>query len=155
MFSCCGKYDHLSAFCFKLQYGDDTCLAYTISAICNLLSEFGISDTTGIIGSSYSHVASIGTSLSIQEQLFVLLRRSLKRAETLKLKRLVASSYLAMAKFDLTVTYGLIHSSYIFLIFNVVCMSRSEYLGSSASLSSLALSNCKKTLISKVSKLIV
>ncbi|KAL8147571.1 hypothetical protein AgCh_005044 [Apium graveolens] len=84
------------------QYGDDTCLAYTMSAICNLLSEIGISDTTGIIGSSYSHVASIGTSLSIQEQLFVLLRRSLKRAESLKLKRLVASSHLAMAKFDLT-----------------------------------------------------
>ncbi|KAK1397212.1 Anaphase-promoting complex subunit 5 [Heracleum sosnowskyi] len=84
------------------QYGDDTCLAYTISAICNLLSEIGISDTTGIIGSSYSHVTSIGTSLSIQEQLFVLLRRSLKRAESLKLKRLVASSHLAMARFDLT-----------------------------------------------------
>ncbi|KAL1815141.1 hypothetical protein ACET3Z_017715 [Daucus carota] len=84
------------------QNGDDTCLAYTISAICNLLSEIGISNTTGIIGSSYSHVTSIGTSLSIQEQLFVLLRRSLKRAESLKLKRLVASSHLAMAKFDLT-----------------------------------------------------
>lgn len=104
MFSCSGNYYCLSEYCYKLQNGDDTCLAYTISAICNLLSEIGISNTTGIIGSSYSHVTSIGTSLSIQEQLFVLLRRSLKRAESLKLKRLVASSHLAMAKFDLTVS---------------------------------------------------
>ncbi|XP_047148692.1 anaphase-promoting complex subunit 5 isoform X2 [Vigna umbellata] len=37
-----------------------------------------------------------------QQQLFVLLRGSLKRAESLKLKRLVASNHLAMAKFDLT-----------------------------------------------------
>ena len=48
-------------------------------------------------------MTSIGTSLSIQQQLFVLLRRSLKRADSLKLKRLMASNRLAMAKFDLTV----------------------------------------------------
>ncbi|KAK9285753.1 hypothetical protein L1049_024953 [Liquidambar formosana] len=84
------------------QHSNDTCLAYTLAAICNLLSEIGISSTSGILGSSYSPVTSIGTSLSIQQQLFVLLRRSLKRAETLKLKRLVASNHLAMAKFDLT-----------------------------------------------------
>ncbi|KAA8524163.1 hypothetical protein F0562_010406 [Nyssa sinensis] len=84
------------------QHSDDTCLAYTLSAICNLLPEVRISSTTGILGSSFSPVASIGTSLSIQQQLFVLLRRSLKRAESLKLKRLVASNHLAMAKFDLT-----------------------------------------------------
>ncbi|KAM7497686.1 hypothetical protein LguiA_022100 [Lonicera macranthoides] len=84
------------------QHSDDTCLAYTLTAICNLLSDIGISNTTGIIGSSYSPVTSIGTSLSVQQQLFVLLRRSLKRAECLKLKRLVASNHLAMAKFDLT-----------------------------------------------------
>uniref|UniRef100_A0A5B6Z0J0 Anaphase-promoting complex subunit 5 n=1 Tax=Davidia involucrata TaxID=16924 RepID=A0A5B6Z0J0_DAVIN len=84
------------------QHSDDTCLAYTLTAICNLLSEVGISSTTGILGSSYSPVTRIGTSLSIQQQLFVLLRRSVKRAESLKLKRLVASNHLAMAKFDLT-----------------------------------------------------
>ncbi|KAI5654046.1 hypothetical protein M9H77_31233 [Catharanthus roseus] len=84
------------------QQSDDTCLAYTLAAICNLLSEIGISNLTGIIGSSSSSVANLGSSLSIQQQLFVLLRRSTKRAESLKLKRLVASSHLAMAKFDLT-----------------------------------------------------
>lgn len=84
------------------QQSNDTCLAYTLAAICNLLSAIGISSTTEILGSSYGPVTSIGTSLSIQQQLFVLLRRSLKRADGLKLKRLVASNRLAMAKFDLT-----------------------------------------------------
>ncbi|XP_058195401.1 anaphase-promoting complex subunit 5 [Rhododendron vialii] len=84
------------------QHSDDTCLAYTLAAICNLLSEVGISGTSGILGTSYSPGTHIGTSLSIQQQLLVLLRRSLKRAESLKLKRLVASNHVAMAKFDLT-----------------------------------------------------
>ncbi|XP_042497861.1 anaphase-promoting complex subunit 5 [Macadamia integrifolia] len=84
------------------QHNNDTCLAYTLTAICNLLSEVGISSTTGIIDSSHSPVTSIGTSLSIQQQLFVLLRRSLKRAESLKLPLLVASNRLAMAKFNIT-----------------------------------------------------
>ncbi|KAL3502522.1 hypothetical protein ACH5RR_036971 [Cinchona calisaya] len=84
------------------QHSDDACLAYTLAAICNLLSEVGISSTTGIIGSACSPVVNMQTSLSIQQQLFVLLRRSLKRAESLKLKRLVASNHLAMAKFELT-----------------------------------------------------
>nr|KAJ0185807.1 hypothetical protein LSAT_V11C900467260 [Lactuca sativa] len=84
------------------QHSDDTCLAYTLTAICSLLSEVGISNMTGIMGASDSHVTNIGTSLSVQQQLFVLLRRSLKRADSLKLKRLVASNHLAMAKFDLT-----------------------------------------------------
>ncbi|XP_070660925.1 anaphase-promoting complex subunit 5 isoform X2 [Malus domestica] len=84
------------------QQSNDTCLAYTLAAICNLLSETGISSTTGILGSSYSPLTRIGISLSVQQQLFVLLRGSLKRAENLKLKRLVASNHLAMAKFDLT-----------------------------------------------------
>lgn len=86
-----------------MQYSDDTCLAYTLAAISNLLSEIGISKTSGIIGSSYWPVAGIGTSLSVQQQLFVLLRRSLKRAESLKLKRLVASIHLEIAKYDITV----------------------------------------------------
>ena len=87
-----------------VQQSNDTCLAYTLAAICNLLSETGISSTTGILGSSYSPLTRIGISLSVQQQLFVLLRGSLKRAENLKLKRLVASNHLAMAKFDLTVS---------------------------------------------------
>lgn len=86
-----------------MQHSNDTCLAYTLAAICNLLSEIGISTTTGILGSSYSPITSIGTSLSVQQQLFVLLKESFRRAENLKLKRLVASNHLAMAKFDLTV----------------------------------------------------
>ncbi|KAL5573105.1 hypothetical protein UlMin_022702 [Ulmus minor] len=84
------------------QQSNDICLAYTIAAICNLLSETGISSTTGILGSSYSPLTSIGISLSVQQQLFVLLRGSLKRAKNLKLKRLLASIHLAMATFDLT-----------------------------------------------------
>ncbi|TMW88406.1 hypothetical protein EJD97_018603 [Solanum chilense] len=84
------------------QQNNDSCLAYTLAAICKLLSEFGVSNMRGLIGSSYSPVTSIGTSLSTQQLLYVLLRRSLKRAESLKLKRLVASNHLAMAKFDLT-----------------------------------------------------
>lgn len=87
-----------------MQYSDDTCLAYTLAAISKLLSEVGISKTSGIIGSSYSPVAGIGTSLSGQQQLYVLLRRSLKRAESLKLKRLVASVHLEIAKYDITVS---------------------------------------------------
>nr|XP_016488569.1 PREDICTED: anaphase-promoting complex subunit 5-like [Nicotiana tabacum] len=86
------------------QQNNDSCLAYTLAAICKLLSEFGVSNMRGLIGSSYSPVTSIGTSLSTQQLLYVLLRRSLKRAESLKLKRLVASNHLAMAKFDLTVS---------------------------------------------------
>ncbi|CAH9075793.1 unnamed protein product [Cuscuta europaea] len=83
------------------QYSDDTCLAYTLTAICKLLSNAGISNTTGFIGSSYSPVAHLSTSMSVQQQLYVLLRSSIKRAESQKLKRLVASNHLAMAKFDL------------------------------------------------------
>ncbi|XAR54475.1 hypothetical protein NMG60_11029618 [Bertholletia excelsa] len=83
------------------QHSDDTCLAYTLAAICNLLSEVGISGTSGILGTSFSPVTPVRTYLSIQQQLFVLLKRSLKRAESLKLKRLVASNHIAMAKFEL------------------------------------------------------
>ncbi|KAH7578445.1 hypothetical protein ACOSQ2_000294 [Xanthoceras sorbifolium] len=90
------------AVCLSQQRSNDTCLAYTLAAICNLLSEIGISTATGILGSSYSPISSIGTSLSVQQQLFVLLKESSRRAESLKLKRLVAANHLAMAKFDLT-----------------------------------------------------
>ncbi|KAL3849104.1 hypothetical protein ACJIZ3_010986 [Penstemon smallii] len=84
------------------QYSDDTCLAYTLVAISNLYSEIGISKMSRIIGSSSWPVAGMGTSLSAQQQLFVLLQRSLKRAESYKLKRLVASIHLEIAKYDLT-----------------------------------------------------
>ncbi|KAG4175017.1 hypothetical protein ERO13_A11G157200v2 [Gossypium hirsutum] len=84
------------------QHSNDTCLAYTLAAMCNLLSEIGFSTTSGILGSPFSPMISVGTSLSVQQQLFVLLKGSLKRAESLKLKQLVAANHLAMAKFDLT-----------------------------------------------------
>ncbi|KAG4120769.1 hypothetical protein ERO13_D11G164200v2 [Gossypium hirsutum] len=84
------------------QHSNDTCLAYTLAAICSLLSEIGFSTTSGILGSPFSPMISVGTSLSVQQQLFVLLKGSLKRAESLKLKQLVAANHLAMAKFDLT-----------------------------------------------------
>ncbi|XP_062153277.1 anaphase-promoting complex subunit 5 isoform X1 [Alnus glutinosa] len=83
------------------QQSNDTSLAYTLAAICNLLSEVGVSSTAGILGSSISPLTCIGISLSVQQQLFVLLRGSLKRAESLNLRRLVASNHLAKAKFDL------------------------------------------------------
>lgn len=83
------------------QYSDDTCLVYTLASISNLLSEIGISKTSGIVGSSYWPVSGLGTSVSVQQQLYVLLRRSLKRAESLKLKRLVASIHLEIAKYDM------------------------------------------------------
>lgn len=52
-------------------------------------------------------MTSVGTSLSVQQQLFVLLKGSIKRAESLKLKQLVAANHLAKAKFDLTVRMGI------------------------------------------------
>lgn len=91
---------------YSLQQSNDTCLAYTLAAIGNLLSESGFSRTSGILGSSYSPLMSMGISLSVQQQLFVLLTESLRRAESLKLKQLVASNHLAMAKFHLMVNMG-------------------------------------------------
>ncbi|CAN1193278.1 Anaphase-promoting complex subunit 5 [Linum perenne] len=84
-----------------LEQSNDSCLAYTLASICTLSSEMGSSSTSGVLGTSYSPTASIGTSLYFKQQLFVLLKESLKRAESLRLKRLVASNHLAMAKFDL------------------------------------------------------
>lgn len=52
-------------------------------------------------------MTSVGTSLSVQQQLFVLLKGSIKRAESLKLKQLIAANHLAKAKFDLTVRMGI------------------------------------------------
>nr|GEX33544.1 hypothetical protein [Tanacetum cinerariifolium] len=48
------------------------------------------------VSQQYRHI------IASSQQLFVLLQRSLKKADSLKLKRLVASNHLAIAKFDLT-----------------------------------------------------
>ncbi|KAJ1266560.1 hypothetical protein BS78_08G161100 [Paspalum vaginatum] len=82
---------------------DDSCLAYVLGAISNLLSKIGISNTVGIISSPYSLGTNIGlgTPLSIQQQLLVLLKRSLKRADMLKLPSLLSFDHLSLAKFDL------------------------------------------------------
>lgn len=82
---------------------DDSCLAYVLGAISNLLSKIGISNTVGIISSPYSLGTNIGlgTPLSIQQQLLVLLKRSLKRADALKLPSLLSFDHLSLAKFDL------------------------------------------------------
>lgn len=88
-----------------LQNNDDSCLAFTLAAICNLLSEIGISSRIEIIGSPFSLGTStgLGTPLSTQQQLLVLLKRSLKRADSQKLTSLLAFNHLALAKFDLKV----------------------------------------------------
>ncbi|WOL15363.1 anaphase-promoting complex subunit 5 isoform X2 [Canna indica] len=85
------------------QNNDDACLAYTLAAICKLLSEVGVSNMTGIIGSPYSlgTTTGLGTPLSTQQQLLVLLKKSLRRADHLKLTNLLAFNRLALAKFDL------------------------------------------------------
>ncbi|KAG2622320.1 hypothetical protein PVAP13_3NG270500 [Panicum virgatum] len=82
---------------------DDSCLAYVLGAISNLLSKIGMSNTVGIISSPYSLGTNIGlgTPLSIQQQLLVLLKRSLKRADILKLASLLSFDHLSLAKFDL------------------------------------------------------
>ncbi|KAI4325182.1 hypothetical protein MLD38_030600 [Melastoma candidum] len=78
---------------------DDTCLAYTLAALCNLLSETGMSSTSGVLGSSQSSAAATGASLSVHQQLSVFLIGSLKKSESLKLKQLEASIHLVMARF--------------------------------------------------------
>nr|XP_018472535.1 PREDICTED: anaphase-promoting complex subunit 5 isoform X2 [Raphanus sativus] len=83
------------------QVSNDTCLAYTLAAMSNLLSEMGIASTTSVLGSSYSPVTSTASSLSVQQRVYILLKESLRRADSLKLRRLVASNHLAMAKFEL------------------------------------------------------
>ena len=92
-------------FCFFFQNNDDSCLAYVLGAISNLLSKIGMSNTVGIISSPYSLGTNIGlgTPLSIQQQLLVLLKRSLKRADILKLASLLSFDHLSLAKFDLKV----------------------------------------------------
>lgn len=84
------------------EHSDDVCLANTLAVICNLLSEVGISGMSGVLGASYSPATHVGTSVSVQQQLFLLLQRSLKRAESSRLKSLIASTHIAMARFNLT-----------------------------------------------------
>jgi anaphase-promoting complex subunit 5 len=64
-----------------------------------------MSNTVGIISSPYSLGTNIGlgTPLSIQQQLLVLLKRSLKRADILKLPSLLSFDHLSLAKFELKV----------------------------------------------------
>ncbi|KFK42976.1 hypothetical protein AALP_AA1G063600 [Arabis alpina] len=83
------------------QLSNDTCLAYTLAAMSNLLSEMGIASTTSVLGSSYTPVTSTASSLSVQQRVYILLKESRRRADSLKLRRLVASNHLAMAKFEL------------------------------------------------------
>jgi hypothetical protein len=96
--------DPTFCFCF-FQNNDDSCLAYVLGAISNLLSKIGMSNTVGIISSPYSLGTNIGlgTPLSIQQQLLVLLKRSLKRADILKLPSLLSFDHLSLAKFELKV----------------------------------------------------
>lgn len=72
---------------------------------------------TGIIGSPYFLGTSTGlaTPLSTQKQLLVLLKRSLGRANHLKLTNLLAFNRLAMAKFDLKVSLVMLflHSRFL------------------------------------------
>ncbi|KAL9241077.1 hypothetical protein vseg_015228 [Gypsophila vaccaria] len=84
------------------QQNNDTCLAHTLTVICNLLSQFGISSASRILGSSYSPMTSTESSLTVHQQLYVLLRRALTRSEKLNLTPLVSANHLAMAKFELT-----------------------------------------------------
>ena len=98
---------------FFIQNNDDACLAYILGAISNLLSKIGISSTVGIIGSPYSlgNNIGLGTPLSMQQQLLVLLKRSLKRADMLKLTSLLSFDHISLAKFDLKVRSRLYYSN--------------------------------------------
>ncbi|XP_078178031.1 anaphase-promoting complex subunit isoform X2 [Carex rostrata] len=92
------------AVCFSQRNNDDACLTYTLAAICNLLFETGTSrHSIGVIGSPHSLGTStgMGTPSSTQQLLLVLLKRSLKRADSLKLTSLLAHNRLTLAKFDL------------------------------------------------------
>ncbi|CAD6335145.1 unnamed protein product [Miscanthus lutarioriparius] len=103
-FESLAHHNSLGVFLFTLtRNNDDSCLAYVLGAISNLLSKIGISNTVGIISSPYSLGTNIGlgTPLSIQQQLLVLLKRSLKRADALKLPSLLSFDHLSLAKFDL------------------------------------------------------
>ncbi|KAJ8446095.1 hypothetical protein Cgig2_017597 [Carnegiea gigantea] len=83
------------------RHNDDSCLTYTLTVICNLLSQFGMTSTTRFLGSSYAPMTSIDSSLTIHQQLYVLLRRVLNRSESLKLSLLVSATRLEMAKFEM------------------------------------------------------
>jgi anaphase-promoting complex subunit 5 len=93
-----------------VQNNDDVCLTYTLAAICNLLFETSTNQQSiGVIGSARSLGTStgMGTPSSTQQLLLVLLKRSLKRADSLKLMSLLAHNRLTLAKFDLKVSIRL------------------------------------------------
>ena len=112
------------------QNNDDSCLAYVLGAISNLLSKIGISNTVGIISSPYSLGTNIGlgTPLSIQQQLLVLLKRSLKRADALKLPSLLSFDHLSLAKFDLKVWYLFFFLLSIMIHNSAVCSRKKRNL---------------------------
>ncbi|KAJ7540662.1 hypothetical protein O6H91_10G025200 [Diphasiastrum complanatum] len=85
------------------QNNDDSCLAHTLAALCHLLDEVGVTVDASAVGGASDPVfeSGSGASLAIQQQLLLLLRRCLRRAQELKLPHLIAFSRLSLAKFDL------------------------------------------------------
>jgi hypothetical protein len=75
-------------------------------------AEVGVASNSGSFDSTIPPGVDIGarSSLAVQQQLPILLRRCLNRAVDLKLTHLVIFSRLALAKFDLKVVIYLIRS---------------------------------------------
>ncbi|XP_057813330.2 anaphase-promoting complex subunit 5 isoform X2 [Cryptomeria japonica] len=85
------------------QTSDNSCLAHILAAIGYLFSEVGFSSNSRNFDSGIPPGVDIetGSSLAVQQQLPILLKRCLNRASDLKLIHLVIFSRLALAKFDL------------------------------------------------------
>lgn len=85
------------------QASDNSCLAHILAALCYLFAEVGVASNSGCFDSTIPPGVDIGarSSLAVQQQLPILLRRCLNRAVDLKLTHLVIFSRLALAKFDL------------------------------------------------------
>ncbi|KAH9314054.1 hypothetical protein KI387_022681, partial [Taxus chinensis] len=85
------------------QMSDNSCLAHILAAIGYLFSEVGFASNSGSFDSSIPPGVDIeaGSSLAVQQQLPILLKRCLSRATDLKLIHLVIFSRLALAKFEL------------------------------------------------------
>lgn len=85
------------------QSSDNSCLAHILAALCYLFAEVGVASNSGSFDSTIPPGVDIGarSSLAVQQQLPILLRRCLNRAVDLKLIHLVIFSRLALAKFDL------------------------------------------------------
>ncbi|THU48371.1 hypothetical protein C4D60_Mb09t25520 [Musa balbisiana] len=100
-----GRYETALLFLGTLQchFGHPKKALEALTEAVRISQQIGISNMTGIIGSPYSlgTTNGLGTPLSTQQQLLVLLKRSLERADHLKLTNLLAFNHLALAKFDL------------------------------------------------------